>query len=87
MEESDCDLLTSYLNQSLMTASDGMNGIKAPEGLQPKGFESILHPFPRIRGCFILHEKDFVCFDECHPPNSYKRWLTDEIFSFSTLWT
>ena len=42
VEESDPDLLISYVHQSLMTASDCMKdldgfsfGIKAPEGLQP----------------------------------------------------
>ena len=48
MKESDPDSLISYVNQSLMTDTDGMKeldgfsfGLKAPEGLQPKGFESI----------------------------------------------
>ena len=54
VEESDSDSLISYVNQSLMTANgmkelDGFSfGIKAPEELQPKGFESILHPIPGL---------------------------------------
>ena len=47
------DSLILYVNQSSMRALDGMKeldgfsfGIKAPEGLQPKGFEIVLHPIP-----------------------------------------
>ena len=53
VEESDHDLLILYINQSLMTATYGMMelngfsfGMKAPEGLQPKGFESVLNLIP-----------------------------------------
>ena len=68
VEENDPDSLISYVNQSLITASDGMKeldgfsfGIKAPEGPQPKGFESILNPIPVLvgMGCCMLNEKDF----------------------------
>ena len=52
-------------------------GIKAPEGLQPKGFKSILNPIPDLMGCSILHEADLDCFVEGHPQNSHKRWLSD----------
>ena len=87
VEESDPDLLISYFNQSLMRASNGMKeldgfsfGVKPSEGLQPKGFESILHPMPWFkRNYCILHKADLDCFDEGHQQNSRKRWLTDEI--------
>ena len=82
VKESDHDLLISYVNQSLMKTSDDMKeldgfcfGIKAPEGLQPKRFEFVLHPIPGLMGCSILYHKDLDCFDEGH-------WLTDEIFNF-----
>ena len=82
VEESDPDSLISNENQSLMTASDGMKeldgfsfGIKAPEELQPKGFESICNPIPALMcmGCCILDEKHLDCFVESHPPDSPKR--------------
>ena len=62
--------------------------IKAFEGLQPKGFESILNPIPGLMGmgCCILNEKNLVCFDEGHPPNSPQRWLTDELINFFIFW-
>ena len=42
---------------------DGFNvHIKPPERLQPKRFESILHPNPLIGYC-ILHEEDLDCYD------------------------
>ena len=57
VQDSDANLLISNVNQSLMKASDGMKeldgfsfGIKAPNGLQPKGFESILHPIVGFMG-------------------------------------
>ena len=80
VEESDPDSLISYVNQPLMTASDGMKeldgfsfGIKAPEELQPKGFESICNPIPALMcmGCCILDEKHLDCFIE-GPSNSPK---------------
>ena len=96
VEESDTDSLTSYVHQSSMTASDGIKeldgfsfGIKAPEGLQPKGFENILHPIPELMGmgCCMLDEKHLDCFVKAHPPDSCKRWLTDEIIKFYIIWT
>ena len=93
LEGSDHVLLISYVNQSFMTSSDGMKGldglsfvIKAPEGLQPKRFESVLHLTPVLMGCCLLHEKDLNCLDEGHSPNSPKQWLTDEIISFYMFW-
>ena len=92
--ESDHGLLISYVNQSLMTASDGMKeldgfsfGIKAPNGLQPKGFESILHPIVGFMGWCILHENNLDYFDEGHPQNSPKIWLNDEVINFYIFWT
>ena len=79
VKESDTDSLISYVNEALVTASDGMKelygfsyGIKAPEGLQPNRFESVLNPLQGIMSmyCDILLEKDLVCFDEGHQPNS-----------------
>ena len=56
-EENNHYSLILYVNQSLMTASDGMReldgfnfGIKAPFELQPKGFESIQNPIPALIG-------------------------------------
>ena len=66
IEDRDPDLLISYVDQSWMRESDGMKeldgfsfGIKAPEELQPKKFESVLHPIPGLMGlgCCILNEK------------------------------
>ena len=56
VKESDPDSSISYVNQSLMTASDGMKvlSIKAPEELQQKGFESILHPIPLIKDGLLI---------------------------------
>ena len=92
LEESDPDSLISYVNQLFMRASDGMKqldgfsfGVKAPKGLQQKGFKSALHPILGLMGCFILHEADLDCFDEGHPQNSHKRWLTDETINFYML--
>ena len=89
----DPNLLISYVNSSLMTASDnikdmdGFNfGIKAPEGLQPKGFGSNLHLIPGLMGFCILHEAGLDCFDEGHQQNSHERWLTDETINFYILW-
>ena len=89
LEKSGPDLLISYVNQSFMRASDvmkeldGFNSeIKPTEGLHLKGFESVLHPIPGLIGCCIFHEADLDCFDEDHPQNSSKRWLTDEILNF-----
>ena len=80
LEESDHDLLISYVNQSLMKALNGLKewdgfsfGINAPEGLQTKQFENVLHPIPGLIGCCILHEEDLDRFDDGHPPNSSKR--------------
>ena len=65
VEASNLDSLISYVNQSLMTASDGMEeldglsfGTKTPEALQPKGSESIWIPIPALMGmgCCMLHE-------------------------------
>ena len=76
VEENDPDSLISYVNQSLMTATDGMKEldgfcfcIKVPEGLQPKGFESILNLIPGLMwlDCCMLSERDLDCFDEDHP--------------------
>ena len=83
--------LISYVNQSLMTVSDGMKkldwssfGTKTPEELQPKGFEIIQNTIPLLMGmgCCMLNEKHLDCFNEGHPPNSQKRWLVDEIINF-----
>ena len=72
-----------------MTALEGMKeldgfsfGIKAPDGLQLKGFESILHLIPGLMGCYLVIKKDLVCFDEGHPQNSSKRWLINEIINY-----
>ena len=82
VKESDSDLLISYVNQSLMIASNVINeldgfsfGINAPKGLQPKGCKSILLPISGLKGmgCCMFNEKDLVCFDDSHPPNSPKR--------------
>ena len=94
MEESNPDSLISHKNQSLMTASDDMEldgfsyGIKTPEELKAKGFESILHSIPALNGmgCCMLHAKHLDCFDEGHPPNSHKRGLVDEIINFYIFW-
>ena len=76
----DPDWLISLVNQSLMTASDGVEefdgfifDMKALEGLQPKRFESILNAYPGLMwlGCCMLFEKDLDCLDEGHP--SHKR--------------
>ena len=64
-----------------MTASDGMKeldgfsfGIKTPEEVQLKGFESIQIPIPALMGmgCCMLDEKHFDCFNEGHPLHSHK---------------
>ena len=80
LEESNPDLLILHVNQSMMTASDGMKeldgfnfSIKAPEELKLSGFESILHLIPVLTGCCILHEADLVFFDKGHPQNFPKR--------------
>ena len=86
MEESNHDSFLSYVNQSLMIASYGSFGIKSPEGLQPKGIQSILHPVLELMGCCILHDNDLDFFVEGHPPNSLKDGLTDEIICFYTFW-
>ena len=69
LEESDLDLLISYVNQSLMIASCGTKelngfsfGITAPKGLQPKVYESIMHLVPGQMGCCIHHKADLDCF-------------------------
>ena len=91
VEESDPDLLISYVQQLLMSASEGMKELdwfsfdaKAPKWLQPKGFESILNPIPELRwfGCHMFYEEDLDCFYEGHQPNSPKWWLNDEIINF-----
>ena len=90
MKESDHNSFILCINQSLVTASDGMNeldgfifGIKACGELQPKGFESILNLTPELMWlcCCMLYEKDLDCF-EGHPPNSHKRLLVDETINF-----
>ena len=82
VEESDPDSLISSVNQSLMTASAGTKeldgfsfGIKAPEDLQAKGFESIQNPVPALMsmGCCMLDEKHLDCFVEGHPTDLPKR--------------
>ena len=79
LEGSDPNSLVLYVSHSLMRTSGGMKeldgytfGVKAPEGLQPKGFESVLHTIPGLTGCCILYEADLDCFDEGHPL-SHKR--------------
>ena len=76
-------------------ASDGMKeldgfsfGIKASEGLQPKGLESIQNPIPELMGmgCCILYEKHLDCYVEGHQSDSPKRWLVDEIINFYIFW-
>ena len=95
VEESNPDLLISNENQSLITASDGMRDfdgfsfvIRAPEGLQPNGFESILNPIPELMwlGCCMLFEKDPDFFNEDHPPSSCKRLFDDEIINLYIFW-
>ena len=63
VEESNPDSFISYVNQSLMTALNGMKelngssfGTKTSEELQPKEIESILNPIPSLMdmGCCIL---------------------------------
>ena len=94
MKESDPKLLILYVNQSLMTASYGMKelvrfifGVKAPERLQLKRFESVLHPIPGLRGCCIFNRKDLLGFDEGLPSNTPKRWLTEELINYYIFWT
>ena len=65
LKESDHDLLIACINQSLIVASGGLKefngfnfGVKPPEGLHPKGFESVFHPIrlftlADINHCFI----------------------------------
>ena len=57
LNESYPDSLISYVNQSFIRASYGTKesdgfclGMKAPEGMQSKGFESILHPILGLIG-------------------------------------
>ena len=57
VKKSDPDALILYVNQLLMTASDGMKELdgsnfdtKAPEELQPKRFESIQNPLSALMG-------------------------------------
>ena len=85
------NLLISYVNQSLMIESDGIKeldgfsfSIKEHEGLQPKEFQSVLHPIPGLMHFCIHHDTDLDYFDEGHPPNFPKRWLTDQIINFFT---
>ena len=63
-------------------------GIKTPEGLQQKVFESILNPIPALMnmGCCMLCEKHLDCFVQDHSPNFCKRWLVDEIINFYIFW-
>ena len=84
VKESDLDSLISYVNQSMMTASDGMKeldgssfGKKIPEELQPKGFESIQNPIPELMGIgqCMLDEKHLDCFNKGHLLNSCKDGL------------
>ena len=90
VEESGTDSLISYVNQSLMTASDGMKkldvlsfGAKLPEELQPKEFENVRNPTPALMGVgyCMLDKKHLDFFNEGHPPNSCKKWLVDEIIN------
>ena len=92
LKEYDPDLLILYVHQFLMKASDGMKeldgfsfDIKTPEGLQPKGFESVLNTIPGLMGCCILQQVDLDCYDEGHPQNAPERWRTDEIINFYIL--
>ena len=68
-----------------MKELDGFDfGVKPTKELHPKRFESVLHPFPRLIGCCILHEAHLDCFDEGHPYSSPKRWLSGEYSTFTS---
>ena len=89
VKEIDPYSLISYVNKSLMRASDGLKeldgssfGTKVLKALQPKGVVTTQNPIPALMGCCMIDEKHLDCFNEGHQPNSHKRWLIDEIINF-----